>query len=155
MRVRVLAAVAALCLFAGLAPAQFYYANAAAPDGTEVGVLIDAAGQHAAIKPFGGVPFALATPAGLNSPSGNKISPDAGWAAGTAGGWYSANGPGWMFRSYATLPVRWDVDTGLPEVLPVPAYTVYSWVTTIRDDGSADGFAVGLNINAGVLALYP
>lgn len=135
MRLRLVAALAAVTLTAGLAPAQtVFYPAATAADGTQAGVVYDvpSGGFAAATRDPLGVVDVLPGVPGLAVQSVYQISPNGRYVAGTAAGW------GWAGNvySYLTVPVVWDVDTGDVRVIPVPAYTVYSTPTKVSDDGS-------------------
>jgi hypothetical protein len=142
MRVRILAALAAVVVLAGVAPAQFF-PYAVSPDGTQAGVGYDAAGAHAAVRPAGGIVSLMADPAGFTVQSVYCISGNDRYVGGTAGGWYTAHGPGFWFTTFGLVPVVWDTATGLPAVHAdaLPAFTFTCTVDAVAADGSGVGRA--------------
>ena len=123
MRLRLVAALAAATLTAGLAPAQtVFYPAATAVGGTQAGVVYDVptGGFLAAVRDPLGVVDVLPAVEGLSVQSVYVISPNGRYVGGTAAGW------GWSGNvySYHTYPVVWDADTGDVRVIPVPVLLV-------------------------------
>lgn len=154
MRLRLVAALAAVTLTAGLAPAQtVFYPAATALDGAQAGVVYDVptGGFLAAVRDPLGVVDVLPAVEGLSVQSVYVISPSGRYVGGTAAGW------GWSGNvySYHTYPVVWDADTGDVRVIPVPAYTVYATPTKVADDGSGTARTYSFRLGTGGIAWGP
>lgn len=133
MRLRLLAAAAAVLVSAGLAPAQTVFAFAVANDGTGFGSTVGrwpvAAGKVAP----GGAVTVMTPPAGYTwmFHCGYTISPNAAF-----GGGYGFTTTGRM------LPVRYDLATNTGVVLPLPPGVSYGSVGIVHDDGSCEGWVL-------------